>query len=223
MRSSLVALVVVVCFGALGTVAWAEHITIAADGAGIASPKAGSSVPCDIQLRYDDGTDDSPDWGPTLGWYDPVLYQFVGVRFTPPAVADQYTQVQSASWYSDYWVLPGNVDVEAQEWGDPSNSTSATIYVTGVGTWEVEFANPICIPPGGEYVIMLCPQRGVWGVIGQDTSAAHGRSYWAWNPTGCSPQEQSTVEDYMIWSCVTSCGTVPVEGSAWGQIKTLYR
>ena len=221
MRSSLAALVVVVCFGVLGTVAWAEHITIAPDGVDIVSPEAGSRVPCDIQLRYDDGTDDTPDWGPTLGWYDTVSYQFVGVRFTP--AADQFYQVQSASWYSDYWVLPGNVDVEAQEWGDPSNSTSATIYVTGVGTWEVEFANPLCISPGGEYVIMLCPQQGVWGVIGQDESAPHGRSYWAWNPTGCSPQEQSTAEDYMIWSCVTPCSGVPVESSGWGQIKALYR
>jgi len=221
MRSLLAALMAAVCFGAFGTVAWAEHITIAPEGVDIVPPGPGDLVPCDIQLRYDDGTDDTPNSGPTLGWYDPVLYQFVGVRFTP--AADQSYMVQSASWYSDLWLLPGNVDVEAQEWGDPSNSTSATIYVAGPGTWAVEFANPICIPQGGEYVIMLCPQQGVWGVIGEDLSAPDGRSYWVWNPGGCNPQEQSTTEDYMIWSCVTPCGPTPVESRSWGQVKNLYR
>lgn len=221
MRLLLAALAVVVCFCGLGTVAWAEHITTIPDGVDIVAPAAGNRVSCDIQLRYDDGTDDTPDWGPTLGWYDPVLYQYVGVRFT--RAAGQSYQVQSASWYSDYWVIPGNVDVEVQEWGDPSNSTSGTIYVTGAGTWEVEFTNPICIPPGGEYLIMLCPQQGVWGVIGQDEASPDGRSYWSWNPTGCSPQDQSTAEDYMIWSCVTSCDVVPVEGRSWGQVKAHYR
>jgi len=147
MKSLLAAFLVVVCFAALAIVAGAEHFTIAPDGVDVVPPGPGGRVPCDVQLRYDDGTDDTPDSGPTVGWYDPVLYQFVGVRFTP--AADQSYKVQSASWYSDFWVLPGNVDVEAQEWGDPSNSTSATINVTGGGTWEVEFANPICIPQGG--------------------------------------------------------------------------
>jgi hypothetical protein len=149
------------------------------------------------------------------------LYQFLGVRFTPPA--DQSYQVQSASWYSDFWVLPGNVDVEVQEWGNPSNTTSATINVTTGGTWEVEFATPICIPQGGEYVIMLCPQRNVFGVVGEDLSAPDGRSYWVPNPEGCTPLNQSTQNDYMIWSCVTTCGPTPVEGRSWGQVKSLYR
>jgi hypothetical protein len=220
MRPFLAALTVVVCFGALGTFAWAQHITFAPEGVDIVPSEPVDRVPCSILLQYDDGTDDNGPGGTTMGWYDPVLYQFVGVRFTP--AGDQPYLVQSASWYSDFWVTPGNVDVEAQEWGNPSNSTSATIYVTGAGTWEVEFANPICVPQGGEYVIMLCPQQGVWGVVGDDLSAPHGRSYWAWT-AGCSPQEQSTGEDYMIRSCVTSCGTTPVEDRSWGRVKILYR
>ena len=108
-------------------------------------------------------------------------------------------------------------------WRVRMSTTPSALVEPSKVNWEVDFANRICIPAGGEYVIMLCPQQGVWGVIGQDASAPHGRSYWAWNPTGCSPQEQSTAEDYMIWSCVTSCGAVPVEGSSWGQIKALYR
>jgi hypothetical protein len=60
-------------------------------------------------------------------------------------------------------------------------------------------------------------------VIGVDLSAPDGRSYWVWNPGGCTPQEQSTTEDYLIWSCVTSCGGIPVEGRSWGQVKSLYR
>ncbi len=221
MRLLLAALMVAACFGVMATVAAAEHITIAPEGTDIVPPGQGGRVPCDVTLRYDDGIDDTPGSGPTLGWYTGTNYQFLGVRFTP--AADQSYMVQSASWYSDFWVLPGNVDVEAQEWGNPSNATSATINVTAGGTWEVEFATPICIPRGGEYVIMLCPQRNVFGVVGQDLSAPDGRSYWTPDPGGCTPQNQSTGDDYMIWSCVTPCGATPIEGKSWGQVKSLYR
>jgi len=220
MRLLLAALVVGVCFGALATVASAEHITFLPEGIEIVPPSDDVRVPCDTQLRYDDGTDDTPGSGPTLGWYTSSLYQFLGVRFTP--AADQSYMVQSASWYSDFWVLNGNVDVEVQEWGNPTNMTSATINVTGGGTWEVEFATPICIPQGGEYVIMICPQQNVFGVVGQDLSGSAGRSYWVANPNGCTPMNQ-TSDNYMIWSCVTPCGSTPVEGKSWGQVKTLYR
>jgi len=219
MRLLLAVLMVSACFGALATVANAEHVTIAPPGVDIVPPGQGGRVPCDIQLRYDDGTDDSPGSGPTLGYWGGSDYQFLGTRFTPPG--DQSYKVQSASWYSDFWVWPGNVDVEAQEWNNPSNFTSAMINVTDGGTWEVEFANPICIPQGGEYVIMLCPQQNVWGVVGEDYSAVDNRSYWSYD-TGCAPVNLGGA-DWMIWSCVTGCGEVPVATKSWGQVKSLYR
>src|SRR5512141_2035461 len=85
MRLLLIALMVTACFGALASVAAGEHITIAPNGVDIVPPGQGGRVPCDIQLRYDDGIDDTPGSGPTLGWYAPGQYQFLGVRFTPPA------------------------------------------------------------------------------------------------------------------------------------------
>lgn len=220
MRLLFAALIVSACFGALATVASAEHVTTIPQGVDIVPPGGGGRVPCDIELRYDDGSDDSPGSGPTLGWWSATDYQFLGVRFTP--AGDQSYMVQSASWYSDFWVYSGNVDVEVQEWGNPSNMTTATVNVTGGGTYEVEFANPICIPQGGEYVIMLCPQPGVWGVVGEDYSGFNGRAYWAGVPNGCAPTNQAG-SNYMIWSCVTSCGPSPVEARSWGRIKSLYR
>jgi hypothetical protein len=220
MRFLLAALMVTACFGALATVATAEHYTVAPQGVDIVPPGPGGRVPCDIQLRYDDGVDDTPGSGPTLGWYTSTNYQFLGVRFTPPG--DQTYKVQSASWYSDFWVLPGNVDVEVSQWDDPSNTTTATINVTAGGTWEVEFASPICIPQGRDYVVMICPQQNVFGVVGQDLSGSDMRSYWVANPNGCVPQNQTT-DDYMIWSCVTPCGATPVAATTWGHVKTLYR
>jgi hypothetical protein len=220
MRLLLAVLVVSACFGALASVAVAEqHITIAPPGVDILPPGPGDRVPCDTQLRYDDGVDDTPGSGPTLGWYTSSNYQFLGVRFTPPA--DQSYKVQSASWYSDFWITAGNVDVTVTEWNNPSNTTTATIAVTGAGTWEVEFATPICIPQGGEYVVMLCPQRYAFGVVGQDLSAPDGRNYWS--ATDCGPVNASSGDDYMLWSCVTPCGATPIETHSWGHVKSLYR
>ena len=220
MRLLLAVLVVSACFGALATVAAAEqHITIAPPGVDILPPGPGDRVPCDTQLRYDDGVDDTPGSGPTLGYYFGDMHQFLGVRFSP--AADQSYKVQSASWYSDFWVYAGNVDVTVTEYNNPSNTTSETIYVPTGGTYEVEFTSPICIPQGGDYVVMICPQPGCFGVVGQDLSGPDGRS--TWTDGACAPLNWSTGDDYMIWSCVTPCGATPVETHSWGHVKSLYR
>jgi len=221
MKIVLGALLVIVFCGALVSVSSAAHMTQIPPGVEPATPDPGPSrVPCDILLRYDDGSDDDPGSGPTLGWYGADMYQFLGVRFTPPG--DGSYLVQSASWFSDFWVLPGNVDVTVTEWDNPSNTTTATVTVTGGGTWEVEFTDPICIPAGGEYSVMVCPQPGVFGVIGNDLADPDGRSYWVGQPNGCTPGN-SAGADYMLWSCVTPCGPTPVEQMHWGQVKGLYR
>jgi hypothetical protein len=176
-------------------------------------------VPCDVLIRYDDGTDDTPGSGPTLGWWSSVDHQFLGVVFAGPAGYDH--QVQSASWYSDFWVWGALVDVTVYEMGNPANTTTETINVTGGGTWEVEFTAPICVPAGHEYVVMVCPQPGVWGVIGEDYSAPDYRSYWT--PSTCDPVNSLGGDDLMVWSCVTACGGVPVEEASWGEIKRIYR
>ena len=188
-----------------------------------AQPGEFTQVPCDIELRYDDGTDDTPGSGPTLATFSATDYQYLGVRFQAPG--DQSYEVQSASWFSDFWVWNGMVDVTVMEWGNPGNTTTASVNVTGGGTWEVEFATPICIPQGGEYSVMLCPQMGVWGVVGEDLyGGPDGRSYFSNNPTGCNPTYQITSDDWMIWSCVTPCcDPSATENVCWGAIKSLYR
>jgi len=219
MRLLLAVLVVSACVGAFASVAAADqHNTIVPPGVDIVPPGNGQRVPCDIQLRYDDGVDDTPGYGPTCGYYSGTMHQFLGVRFTP--AADQSYKVQSASWYSDFWVLSGNVDVTAVEVGNPSNSTTETIFVGAGGTYEVEFFNPICIPQGGEYVIMVCPQMNVFGVIGSDLSGSDNRSNWT--DGDCAPGN-ATTDDYMIWSCVTPCGATPAEARSWGHVKSLFR
>ena len=212
MKLLIGALTLAMCVGALATVVAAERIIILPPGIESVPPGDGGRVPCDIQLRYDDGTDDSPGHGPALGWYSTTEYQYLGIRFTPPP--DRPYFVQSASWYSDFWFVPGNVDVEAQEWDNPANTTSATIYVTGAGTWEVEFANPICIPRGGDYFIMLCPQPYATGMVGDDYSDPFDqRSYFTGTPSGCFPEEDAWPNRWMIWSCVTPCGPPPATGA----------
>ncbi|MDM7915987.1 MAG: hypothetical protein QUU85_12095, partial [Candidatus Eisenbacteria bacterium] len=133
----------------------APHRTPLPEGGVIVPPGGDPRVPCDQLIRYDDGTDDSPGSGPTLGYWGGTDHQFLGVVFTAPAGGD--FQVQSASWYSDFWVYPGVVNVTVYEVADPTNTTTETIDVTGGGTWEVEFTSPICVPGGTDYAVMLCP------------------------------------------------------------------
>lgn len=215
------AVIAVVGLALAGPVLAEVHVTDIPDGVEPVQPGDWQSqVPCDIELRYDDGTDDSPGSGPTLARFADNNYWHLGVRFAPPAGGDYL--VQSASWFSDFWVTGGNVEVKVYEAGNEANTTSAMINVTGGGTWEVEFADPICIPAGGEYHVVICPSLNVWGVIGEDYSAPDGRSYQTGYPGGCTNQNPIGV-DLMLWSCVTPCGPTPVETTTWGAIKSIHQ
>lgn len=218
-RLSLVLSVVALVGGASATLAAEPHVTPIPEGQIPAVPGGEGTVPCDILIRYDDGTDDTPGFGYTLGYYSGSSHQFLGVRSTTPGGSDH--EVQSASFFSEFWVLPGNVNIEVTEIGNPGNTTTATVNVTGGGTWEVAFDTPICIPAGGDYEVMVCPQPGVFGVSGEDTSGSDGRSYFSDN--ACDLVNQFTAEDLMIWSCVTPCGSTPTVETTWGELKNIYR
>jgi hypothetical protein len=49
------------------------------------------------------------------------------------------------------------------------------------------------------------------------------RSYYSLEQGVCKPNHLSSDEDYMIWSCVRLCGTVPTRGATWGWIKSAFR
>ena len=195
------------------------HVTQIPDGVIPAVPSAEGGVPCDLLIRYDDGGDDTPGSGPTLGYYAGQDHQFLGIRSTAPAGGSFL--VQSAGWFSDFWILPGMVDVTVTEIANPANSATAAINVTDGGTFEVVFDTPICVPGGADYSVMLCPRVGVYGVVGQDFNSPDARSYWS--PDPCDLVNLSTSEDYMIWSCVTECGPTPTIESTWGTLKANYR
>jgi hypothetical protein len=210
-----------ILMGGLFVTAQAEHVTIIPEGMESAAPDPGVlPIPCDVLLRYDDGTDDTPGSGSTLGGPS-APYQYLGIIATPPA--DVSYEVQSAAFWSEFWVTAGVVNVEVFEVSDPTNATSAMITVNAGGTWEVEFDTPICVGPGSDFAVMLCPNPGVWGVTGEDLSAPDGRSYWSNSTQGCFPTTQFTGQDLLIWACVTPCEPTPTEESSWGSVKSLYR
>jgi hypothetical protein len=176
--------------------------------------------PCDIEIRYDDGVDDTPQSMPALFWLTDVLYQSLFVRFQPPE--DGEYLVERAAWYSPVWSHPGWVDVMAREVGDSTNVATETVWIEGSGTHEIDFSEPICIPSGGEFLILLCPHWQTAGSIGDDASDSDHRSYYSLEEGVCEP-EFLAEEDFMIWSCVRPCGPVPSRGTTWGSIKSQYR
>jgi len=222
MKSLLVGFFALAFCCALGGLASADLQRTDLPPGGVIVPPSDADprVPCDISLRYDDGSDDTPGSGPTLADFGGGSLQYLGVVFTTPAGTGDF-EVQSASWYSDFWVWPGNVNVTVYEMADPTNSTTASINVTDGGTWEVELLEPICVPAGQDYVVMLCPSVGVWGVVGEDLSAPDFRSYWT--STTCDPVNSLGADDLMLWSCVTPCGGTPTEITSWGAIKATFR
>jgi hypothetical protein len=221
MRNLILGLAAISFFvGASAVDAVGPHITQIPAGQTPAQPEGNGGEPCDILLRYDDGTDDTVNFGPTLGWYSSTDHQNLGVRFTPPDPTKSYL-IQSGTFFCDFWVEPGLVEIHAQQFDDISNQTVESVNVTGGGTWGVFFTNPICIPPGKDYLIMLCPTlEGGWGVCGEDQSNPDPRSYWS--PDRCDAVNQYTA-DLMIWSCVTECGVISTDQATWGRIKTEYR
>jgi hypothetical protein len=223
MRKLLLATLIVLLGGGLVSVVFASepHVTDMPAGTEPAPPDDGQSqVPCDILLRYDDGEDDSPGSGYTLGGPG-TPQQNLGIIATPPAGA--LYEVQSAAFWSEFWVTPGNVHVVVTEVDNPTNTTEAVIYVDNGGTWEVAFDNPICVD--SDFSVMLCPEPQVWGVAGEDLDPPiDGRSYWEYQePSTCSPVNNFTNVDLTIWACVTPCGATPTESTSWGHIKSLYR
>lgn len=191
------------------------------EGAITTQQESSGQVPCDIEVRYDNGIDTNPGSSPTLGYFaGDDRHQFLGVRFTAPAGAAEY-EVQSASWFSDFWVIPGLVDVTVYAVANPSNTTTTSINVTAAGDWNLAFESPICIPAGEDCIVMLCPQFGVFGVLGEDFTSPDGRS--TFNPGPCETGTFTTGNDYLLASCVTECGPTPVEETSWGKVKTVYR
>ena len=221
MRSLI--LTVSVTIGVCPTLAnTAQHPATAASRLDPSHPATFTAIPCETQIRYDDGEDSFPG-GPGLGWFSDTQYQFLGVRFTPPA--GEVYRVQSASWFSDFWNTPGLVDVTAMEADNPGNAVTVTVNVTDGGTWGVEFPNPICIPAGTDYFIMLCPHPGVQGEVGDDWSAPDERSWFSapgFFITGCVPANQ-WANDHMIWSCAAPCISTTTQTPTWGHLKTIYR
>ncbi len=209
-------------FVAGGAMAEDPHVTIIPDGVESAPPFDGSlQIPCDILLRYDDGIDNTPGSGYTLGGPS-APYQYLGIIATPPSDYDY--EVQSAGFWSEFWVTPGNVNFTIIEISDPSNTTTASLFVNDGGTWEIEFDTPITVGPGSDFAIMLCPDPGVWGVGGEDTTAPlYDRSYFSSSTDGCYPTNPLAGVNMMIWACVTPGDPTPVEPSSWGNIKSLYK
>jgi hypothetical protein len=176
--------------------------------------------PCDTEIRYDDGIDDTPGWAPALFWVEEDVYQALSVRFQPPEAIEYL--VERAAWFSPAWYRPGWVDVIAREVGDATNMTMESVWIADGGTGEVDFSAPICIPPGAEFLILMCPRWNTAGLIGDDSSDVDGRSYYSEEAGVCEP-EFSTSEDLMIWSCVRPCGGVPAGETSWGWIKSMFR
>lgn len=221
MRKLALVLSAVAMVGGLTAVAMAApHVTDIPEGQIPAVPGDEGTVPCDILIRYDDGSDDSPGSGYTLGYYSGSAHQFLGQIFTTPAGSDH--EVQSASFFSEFWVLPGMVDIEVTEVGNSGNTTTASVSVSAGGTYEVAFETPICIPAGRDYEVMICPRVGVFGVGGEDYSAPlRAQAYWS--DGGCDPVNSLGAVDLMLWSCVTPCGATPTIETTWGELKDIYR
>lgn len=221
MRKLALVLSAVALVGGVSAVFAADpHVSQIPEGQIPAVPGGEGTVPCDIEVRYDDGTDDTPGSGSTLGYYSGQSHQFLGVRSTAPAGGSY--QVESASFFSEFWVLPGAVDITVYEIANPGNNATATVNVTGGGLWEVAFDSPICVTGGTDYAVMVCPRIGVFGVSGEDLSAPQDqRSYWTAGT--CDLLNQFTSQDLTIWSCVTACGSTPTIESSWGTVKNIYR
>jgi len=191
------------------------HVSTIPDGMAPAAPggaPGGNGVPCDVLIRYDDGTDDQVGSGYTLG-----IGQRLGIIAQAPSTGAAAWRVQSAGFFSEFWVTPGDVDVQVTSIADSGNTTTETLFVDSAGTWEIAFSAPIQVAPGEEFAVMLCGGPGTHGVTGEDTSSPDGRSYFS--SVACSPDSVvggGTV-DLMIWACVTpvSIQEIPTLGG-WG-------
>ena len=90
-----------------------------------------------------------------------------------------------------------NPDIRLASIGGPSNTTSETVSLTGVGTIEVVLSEPLVVDPEEEFSVMLCPVSTAWGTLGEDESTfSSGRSYWS--PSACGPSNFESTKDFMI-------------------------
>jgi hypothetical protein len=172
---------------------------------------------CANPIADHDGSDDSPGSGFTLG--GPVApYWYLGVRHTPTA---PNFRVDAVQFFSEFWVTPGNVTVHVAEVGNASNSTDATIFISAGGNYEVVFENPICV--NGDFDVTFCPDPGVWGVLGEDTSGPLDRSYQNNTDAGGCENINQVGADLLVTSCMGECQATPVEVKTWGAVKANYR
>lgn len=176
------------------------HVSTLPEGAASAGPdgRGPAQVPCDVLIRYDDGTDDQIGSGWTLG-----LGQRLGIVAQAPGAAPGATwMVQSVGFHAEFWVVPGDVNVQVTSVPNPANATGETLYVDSGGDWEVALTDPIVVAPGEEFAVMLCGGEGTWGVTGEDTASPDGRSYYS--GVACSPDTAyDPPVDLMIWACVS--------------------
>jgi hypothetical protein len=178
------------------------HVTPIPEGVLPATPGGGGGVPCDVLIRYDDGSDDQIGSGLTLGG-PPGFSQRLGIVAQAPAGGSW--QVQSVGFFSEFWVTAGNVNIEVTSVSTPALTTSQPLFVDAAGDHEAALTDPICIPGGEEFSVMLCPDDGTWGVTGEDTSAPDSRSFFS--QASCTPETpiDEPPVDLMIWACVTAC------------------
>lgn len=191
------------------------HVSTIPDGMLPAAPggaPGGNGVPCDVLIRYDDGTDDQVGSGFTLG-----IGQRLGIIAQAPSSGAAAWRVQSAGFFSEFWLTPGDVDVQITSIADSGNTTTETLFVDSAGTWEIAFSAPIQVAPGEEFAVMLCGGPDTHGVTGEDFSSPDGRSYFS--GAACSPDSVvgNGDADLMIWACVTpvSIQEIPALGT-WG-------
>jgi hypothetical protein len=170
---------------------------------------------CANPIADHDGTDDTPGSGWTLG--GPVApYQYLGVSHTPTGTV----QVDAVQFFAEFWAIGGDVTVHVYEIDDTDNAADAVININAGGNYEVTFETPICVDSA--FAVMFCPDPGVWGVLGEDTSSPSGTSYFNTSAVGCE-LGGNLPDDLLVTSCVSDCGPTPTIESTWGTVKANYR
>lgn len=192
------------------------HVTTIPPGAESVSPeRLLMQEPCEVTIRYDDGTDDLPDGGSSLGGG-----QRLGIIAQAPTADPGYVwEIYGVRFYAEFWLTPGDLDIQLASISDPSNTTTETVSVTGGGTWEFEMTNPLLVGSQEEFSVMLCPLGATEGVTGEDTSSPDGRSYWS--GSGCKPDRTDfdSPRDLMIWVCARQVGAQETAVPATGGVS----
>lgn len=192
----------------------ADPVTTIPDGVVPATPIDRGD--CANPIAHHDGSDDTPGSGSTLGG-PAAPFWYLGVAHTPSGPV----QVDAVQFFSEFWVTAGNVTVHVYELDNPSNAADATIFISAGGNYEVTFSEPVCVDSA--FGVVFCPDPGVWGVLGEDTSSPDGTSYQNSTASGGCELINPIGADLTITSCVTECGGTPTIESTWGTVKANYR